>query len=441
MVLVLGFIIRIGFFLSIQPWKEEVVNNSIIVSDAIGYDELAKSIMHTFSFEGEFSTYRTPLYPLFLALLYSISAESVWFVLLVQILLSLVSIYLAYRIGTHIFSTQAGLLAAFLFATDIHQAFFTVTLLTDTLFICLFLISIYCFCKSLGETNFKWFCLSAIALGTATLVRPISFLIPAILVFFIIVFSRLESGRKIIYSLVFSLIFISVLSPWLLHNYFKHGTAQLTTIPGYNLYYWNAVYVEAYKTNRTFEDVVVEFDSIAARNGVDLSGYSFQNEAILSVLGKDYIKDNFLLYWRRHFMGMINMYVSIGTKQLADALHIRTNSARVEPFAESSVPGLMVKFFKIKSPGEITLAVYLIFFLGFNYLFAFYGIYHSIKSKEIFVYLFIMIILYFSFLTGVVGWVRYRLPVMPIINILCGVGMMYFYDKRKTSKYMTQLFR
>lgn len=51
------------------------------------------------------------------------------------------------------------------------------------------------------------------------------------------------------------------------------------------------------------------------------------------------------------------------------------------------------------------------------------------RRVEEFVYLFIVIILYFSVITGVVGLVRYRIPFMPFINILCDVSFLRVYVK------------
>jgi hypothetical protein len=53
-----------------------------------------------------------------------------------------------------------------------------------------------------------------------------------------------------------------------------------------------------------------------------------------------------------------------------------------------------------------------------------------IGKKEKLVFLFILIILYFSALTGVVGVARYKMPFMPFINILCALGLFHFYDKK-----------
>ena len=129
-----------AFFISLQPWDKEVVDKTIVISDAIGYNQLALSLVTNKSFN-HFDNLRTPGYPVFIALIYDISNESVWFVLFVQILLSLISVFLVFKIASKIFSENIALLSAFLFAIDINQAYYTLTLLTETLFVTLFISS------------------------------------------------------------------------------------------------------------------------------------------------------------------------------------------------------------------------------------------------------------------------------------------------------------
>jgi len=76
----------------LQPWKTKVVENNIIVMDATEYHELALSFLSNKSFI-EFGAFRTPGYPVFVALLYGMSSECVWFVLLIQLLLNVCTLF------------------------------------------------------------------------------------------------------------------------------------------------------------------------------------------------------------------------------------------------------------------------------------------------------------------------------------------------------------
>jgi len=429
LIILLAFVIRMGFFVTLQPWNKEVVDTTIIVSDAYGYHQLALSLLSNKTFNA-FDAFRTPGYPFFVALLYSISDESVWFVLLIQILLNIISVWLVYKTASIIFSHKIALFSAFLFAIDIHQALYAATLLTDTLFVFLFLASVYYLCKNIKENNFSSICLSALLLGIATLVRPISYLFPFVAVFFILVLSNLKLKMKLVYSFVFSIIFIVTISPWLLHNYSKYGEAKLSSISGSNLLFYNVAYTEVYKSGKPIEQVTSGLKDIAIKQGIDTTdGNSFKNSKIYSNIATQYIKDNFILYCKVHFMGIVNMYAGLGTQHITSIFHLKSKPLNVGQFGGPDIFTRIIDFFRSKTVGEIFIAFGVGFYMLINYLFTFYAIFLLIRKNEKFLFLFILIILYFSALTGVVGLVRYRIPFMPFINILCAVGLFHFYDK------------
>jgi 4-amino-4-deoxy-L-arabinose transferase-like glycosyltransferase len=429
LIILLAFVIRIVFFVSLQPWDNEVVNKTIIINDASGYHQLALSLLSNKSFEG-FDGFRTPGYPVFVALLYSISSGSVWFVLFIQILLNLISVLLVYKIASTIFSRKIALLSAFLFAIDIHQALFAVTLCSDTLFVFLFLASINYLCKSIKEIDFFILCLSAFILGIATLERPVSFLVPFVVIFFILMLCNLKLKVKLIYSLLYGIIFVTTISPWLLHNYTKYGVAKLTSQSGSNLLFCNVAFTEAYKTGKSIEQVNKYFFDLAIKQGIDTTGRnSFKNSQIYSNIAQQYIKDNFILYCKRHFMGIVNMYAGLVTSHITSILHLKSNPLNVGLEAGPNIFNRIIDFFHSKTIAEIFIALGLGFYLLINYLFTFYAIFLLIRKKEKFVFLFIIIIFYFSIITGVIGNARLRIPFMPFINILCAVGLFHLYVK------------
>jgi 4-amino-4-deoxy-L-arabinose transferase-like glycosyltransferase len=432
LVVFIAFVIRMGFFISLQPWNNEVVEKTVITSidsDASLYHERALSLLSKKSFD-DFDTYRTPGYPVFIALIYSISSGSVWFVLFIQILLNLISVVLVYKIAATIIHHKIALLSAFLFAIDLHQSYWAVTLYTDTLFVFLFLVSVYYLCKSIKENNFLSICLSALFLGIATLVRPISFLFPFVAVIFILVFCNFKLKMKLAYSLLFSIIFIATISPWLLHNYLKYQEAKLSAHSGYNLLFYDVAYTEVNRTGKTIEQVRKDFRDLAIKQGIDTTdANSFKNSKIFFNIAEQYIKNNFLLYCKRSLNGIVNMYANLETHHIASIFHLKSKSP-IDLYGEPSIFSIILKYFKTKSKAEIFIGFCMGLYLLINYFFALYGMFLMIGKKEKLVFLFILIILYFSALTGVVGVARYKMPFMPFINILCALGLFHFYEKK-----------
>ncbi len=437
LIILIAFIIRIVFFVSLQPWENEVVNKTIIVTDAIGYNRLALSFLSNKSFE-DFGGFRTPGYPLFIALLYSISSGSVWFILLIQILLSTISVLLVFKIANIIFSRKIAILSAFLFAIDIHQALYAVTLGTDTLFVFLFLASVFFLIKSLIKMNLLKLCLSGLILGISSMVRPVSYLFPFVVIFFILFISNLKIKEKLFSSALFGAIFLITISPWLFHNYSKYGEAKLTSQTGSNFLFCNVAATEAYKTGKSIVQVNKNFFNLALEQGIDTTNMlndttniydSFKNSQIFYNIAQNYIKDNFILYSERHLMGIVNMYAGLATRHIASIFHLKSTALNVPQFEGPNIFKRIIDFFHSKTLGELFIAFGLSIYLLINYLFALYAILILIKKNEKFVFLFVLIILYFSAITGVVGLARLKIPIMPYINILCAVGLVHYYDK------------
>jgi 4-amino-4-deoxy-L-arabinose transferase-like glycosyltransferase len=429
LILTLAFIIRITFFLSLQPWNPDVVEKTVLVSDATGYHQTALAILSDKSLEGV-SAFRTPGYPVFVALLYGISWKSVWFVLLIQVFLNLVSVFLVYKIASETFTRSIGLLSAFLFAVDMHQAFFAVTLLTDTLFVFLFLATVWFLVKSIKEGRFHVLCYSALILGVATLVRPISFLFPVVIVVFVFLARSLLLKTKVLYALAFILIFCASISPWLFHNYSKYGVAQLSSITGYNTLYYNTAYTEVYRTGKTIEDVRKEITGQAVRQGADTTDlFSFRNSAIFSGIAKQYMMDNPVLYAKRHMMGIVNLFTHLGTKPIVSVFSLPASDVKSELTGGGGIFTQIETFYRTKSAAEVIISIFLVAYLLVNYFFSVYCFAWTREKKNRFVWFFILIVIYFAALTGVVGVSRYRLPIMPFINILCAAGIYHFYGR------------
>jgi 4-amino-4-deoxy-L-arabinose transferase-like glycosyltransferase len=292
----------------------------------------------------------------------------------------------------------------------------------------LFLVSAYYLFKSIKENNISSICLSALILGFATLERPIAFLVPVVVIFFILVFCKLKLKEKLIYSLLFSLIFIATISPWLLHNYTKYGVAKLTTQTGSNLLFYNVAYTEVYKTGKSNRQINEDFKVLAIKQGIDTTSRdSFQNSSIYFNITQQYIKDNFILYCKTHFLGITNMYTSIGIRNIASIFYLELKPINLNQWESPNLFTRIIDFFQNRTKGEIFISLGLSFYLLINYLFTFYAIFLLIRKNEKFVFLFI---LYFSVITGVPGNARFRAPIMPFVNILCAVGCLYFYDKR-----------
>ena len=412
LLIIVAFIFRMGFFVSLRPWDENVINKTILIDDATGYNRMALGILNEKSFDS-LGSIRTPGYPLFLAICYLFFGETIWITLLLQIFISLLTLLFTYKITVECCSKRIALLTIFLLAFDYHQAGLAISLVTETLFIFLLVLAIYYLILGLKQKRGLFIILSGFFLGLATLTRPISFLFPVVTILFIICFFIIFNKDytyipklKIIGKYVFwhLIIYLIVLSPWILRNYLIYQELKLTSISGLNLLFYNVTITEAERSGLTYTEARSYFMEEAYKSGCDTSEiHSFNNSRIYSKIAKNYIRNNFLLYCRSHLKGMVNLFYNVDRFE-----QLKTLSG----------------FIKYKTIG------FLIFF-AIIYFFAVFGIILSIKKKYPDSILFLLIILYFDVITGVIGDPRFQVPIMPYIYIFCSIGISLLYDKVK----------
>ena len=99
-----------------------------------------------FTFWGYTSAVRTPIYPLFLSVFYLFHIP-IFVVPFVQIMFASLSAVVLYRIGGLFLSPKVGLIAGILFAIEPYNLFYSTIIMSESLFILLFLLSIYSFGK------------------------------------------------------------------------------------------------------------------------------------------------------------------------------------------------------------------------------------------------------------------------------------------------------
>lgn len=161
------------------------------------------------------STYITPGYPLFLALFvfFSNSVNSFYMSVLVgQAVLSSLSAVFAFYISKRIMGLALSVIAAVCVALSPHLNVFTGYMLTETLFIFLFLAAILVIAIAVEKRSLLLFASAGLLLGFATLVRPALLLFPIIVLIVLFMVYGVKNSK--LAAISFLLAFILVLSPW-----------------------------------------------------------------------------------------------------------------------------------------------------------------------------------------------------------------------------------
>lgn len=211
------------------------------LSDSEGYLDIAKNFLAVKCFcvrpEWGPQAYRTPLYPLFIALFYGLS-HGVWFVIFIQNIIAAANIVLTYKLGKIIFGPRAGFLGSLLLIFESARLELASQLMSETVFVFLLLLAVYFFVKFISENKKTHLIVSALAAGLAALTRPALQFFPLGIILFFIIFgiARRNIKQCLLSALLFLMIFVATVSPWLIRNYAHFGKWELASINAYQFY-------------------------------------------------------------------------------------------------------------------------------------------------------------------------------------------------------------
>ncbi len=430
--LLVSLVIRILVFLRFQPWNPSVMQDQILIFDSFGYHNLAICIKNYLSFCGD--AFRTPGYPAFMALVYSLFGNHPYAVLFIQIFLNLASVVLMYKIGNELFSEKVGFIAALLFSLDLHHIIFINYLLTETLYTTVFLAGLFYLIRGLKTNQARYFIVSGGIYGISTLIRPISqYYIAGILLFLLIWnYKKWKNGLRVAVLLLAA--YCMVIAPWCYRNYHAFGHFAVSNIKGYNLLFWNASYYEAKRQHKTIEQINDGFLVELKKMGWTPESNPFDKEKLDGELAGKIIKAHFADYLKTHLTGTVKIHLSLGTQSLTEVLHIPAKKWTEEEKYTNGVLVLAQKFFATKTAYEIILGLFVALFLVFVYFFSMLGVWSMIKQKQVLLMLFLLGSAgYFALISGIISYARYRLPSMPFYILLASVGVVWWMGRRKSA--------
>jgi 4-amino-4-deoxy-L-arabinose transferase-like glycosyltransferase len=217
------------------------------ITDERHYAQIAASLADGNGFAwgpGQPTSIRPPLYPAFIATLWTITGTRALLpVRIAQALIALGSIVLVYMIARRTFDDKTALIAAAVFAFYPSLLFSGVLILTETLFLFLLLLTIHA-CLTTIETRSRT---SAFAvglwLGLAALTRSIVW--PFVLVLVPFVWLALDARireRVVVCALVVAG-YVAVVAPWAIRNTrLQHVPTIVDTMGGINLLTGNYEY-------------------------------------------------------------------------------------------------------------------------------------------------------------------------------------------------------
>jgi hypothetical protein len=386
---------------------------------------------------------RTPGYPLFLAItsLGGLPASAV-----ANVVLSVFSVIVVWRLGQKVFDDQRiALGAAWLFAFEPISVIMSVLLMSEALFLTLFLLSLERFAEFLHRRRLRVLAVAGLWLASATFVRPITYYLPlALAVGLFLVLARMPGLRwKAPAVLLISV--MPWLAAWQIHNRVETGYSGFSSVSDINLYFDNAADVTARVEHRRWTDVRNELGYTVFANH---SGQSYlfqpylerhpeqagwsqgQRLAFMHSQAIAVIRTHYGVYLRSCVADLFKTVINPGAKYF-DPLLIPGNPLRGAGFINEG-PAHGIALAKAHPWIAADRAAFGVVMLGL-YLFAFYGI--VLVARGVFrgamhnasLWLLLGTSLYILAITsageGPFIEARLRLPVMPVVCILAAAGL------------------
>ena len=389
------------------------------------------------------NSFRTPIYPGFLFLAEFLFG-SYQAALAIQSVLIVLSAYLLYLIGKEYFSRKIAFWSAGIFLFTPFSINVSVKFLTQTLFLSLLILSIWCWIQFFKSQRNKYFLLTSILLPILALTRPIAQYLPFIFILslaYSAYFKQMNLNLKQFLKLGFIMcaVFAIVLTPWLIRNYNLLGYFRISSITPYQLYFYDVPDAYALANNISYGEasniLKAEIDhlwinDLRSRLSTGSKIYDFQD-----YMG--FASGDILISRSRHYFSAFPAYFFISRIKNMTKFFLRDGIRYwYNDFSRGSRSDINI--YKIITLKEKNIFPYLVvierlflaaLLIGLI-LSALYFFKENAMTKSI-LFFFFLLLMYFSFFSGIMASAGFRIVVEPIFILagLNGLNKLFKYGK------------
>jgi 4-amino-4-deoxy-L-arabinose transferase-like glycosyltransferase len=377
---------------------------------------------------------RTPIYPMFIALVLKTLGGSIVNIILVQTFLSTFNVLLTYFIARKYFSSLIAITASLLLAIGLESITSQFFILTETLFTTLFLGVVYCLIEYTQTLRKNWLISAAILMGLSILCRPIALFFPAIILV-LLAFLHTKERRNLLVSCgIFLVVVSAVLTPWYLRSYIIAGKPILSTINSINLLFYNAASLDADITSRSLEQQQEIYNERVQEilEEMNVSGTEYHLSTIYSEMAKKIILEHPVQYLLVHLKYDVRNFLP-GMAGALEILAPLDEGGRdgAEILKKEGLNSVLSIYFGDKWANLFILAPFIII-LGIVYFADLIGIIVLINQRKWFILgMLLLPIAYYLLIPGAPSNSRFRVPVMPYMSILAGIGIVTMVSRMK----------
>lgn len=419
--LVIVILLRISvlFFAYFHPERT-------FTNDSFSYIEPAQFLLRDYAYTHP-SALRTPVYPFFLAGIFALFGEQPFYVVLAQVLIGLATIFITYKIGAELFSEKNALQGILLLGLGLESILSPFYLMTETLFTFFLVLMAFSLLQYKRSLKTGWVLACAVFSALAILCRPIALYLPVLILFFFIWENRPKWLIVVRTGMAYLLVTAMLAIPWIVRNYYVVGLPVVSSITGDSLLFYSANALQAHEKGITFfesrEQLFEEFEQRAMQEGIPYTEKDRYNLKIS--MGKEIIARAPLTYLWVHVRDSLKVFLP-GTASLNEMMGFPHQSIQFWDILRTKSPlSAVVSYFEQNGFVQIILLPFILLLI-ITIFGATAGVLSLLKEKNWFALLLLLIpLLYFIFLSGPGSYSRFRVPFMPFLSILAGIGLFY----------------
>ncbi|MGA3159604.1 MAG: glycosyltransferase family 39 protein [Terracidiphilus sp.] len=418
--------------------------SALIDSDTSSYLEPGRNLLlhGRFIADGAPDLLRTPGYPLFLAItsLAGLPAAAV-----ANVILSVLSVVLVWKLGKTVFGDdRIALGAAWIFAFEPISVIYSSILLSEPLFIALFLLSLERLTMFLRERNLPVLVAAGLWLAAATFVRPVTYYLPAALAVGLFVVLARVPGLRWKAPAVLLISVLPWLAAWQIRNWIETGYSGFSSAGDEGLYDFVLPAVIGEAEHRSYMIVRDELgypdfyhvylgssgqtylsQAYLAQNPGQAVWSQGQRIAFIHSEAVRVIRAHFGAYLRLCFKSLFRTVFELGAGSLDLLLNIENPGHATSLIVSESLARQGIALTKASPWVAVEKTAFAIVLLGL-YLFAARGAFHA-SMHDACLWLLLGMLLYFftvSAMAHPVGAARFRLPIMSVVCIFASAGFL-----------------
>jgi 4-amino-4-deoxy-L-arabinose transferase-like glycosyltransferase len=372
-------------------------------------------------------------YPMIMGIIFKIFSPEIEWIILIQILLTLLSAFLIFVTVRRLFNETVGLIAFALTCINVGFLTFSQFILTES-FLALFLILFFeRFTAYLCTNNRQNLCQAAFALGLSVLIKPAALYYPILLL--PLIYYTAPIKKKLNFVAFFLLLFATPILPYMLHNKVVFDQFKIANLDSVNIYFWfyPNVLAQEHGTSSDIERLKLQFIA-----GTDISSPNNSGLATVQEMFRHDLMQKPFLFAYVWLKNVMKTFLGLFTTNL---------KVLVEP----AVKGGDISFFKAKGTLIEKAWLYIESGATSNWIKAI-GLYEAIWSivrcilcflalltifnsrRYALLYFISSYIFYFSIITGHDGCARFRMMFEFVLIILASFGLWLFFANKENRK-------